>query len=142
TMWAWRDWAIDAFNDNLPYDRFVTEQVAGDLLPGATPLQKLASGFNRNHVITTEGGVIPEEYRVEYVADRVHTTASVFLGLSLGCARCHDHKYAPFTTRDYYRFFAYFNNIEDQTVGYNGGAAARPYIKAPSRGQQAELDRL
>jgi hypothetical protein len=142
TMWPWRDWVIDAFNRNLPYDWFLTEQLAGDLLPGATVAQKLATGFNRNHVITTEGGIFPEEYRVEYVADRVHTTASVFLGLSLQCARCHDHKYDPFTTKDYYRFFAFFNNIEDQTVGYNAGAAARPYMKAPSPRQQAELARI
>jgi hypothetical protein len=142
TMWPWRDWVLGAFNGNLPYDRFLTEQLAGDLLPGATLAQRVATGFGRNHVITTEGGIIPEEYRVEYVADRVHTTTTVFLGLSLGCARCHDHKFDPFSTRDYYRFFAYFNNIEDQTVGYNGGAAARPYLKVPGPGQQAELDHL
>jgi hypothetical protein len=142
TMWAWRDWVIDAFNDNLPYDRFVTDQIAGDLLPGATPQQKLATGFNRNHVITTEGGIIPEEYRLEYVADRVHTTAGAFLGLSLGCARCHDHKYDPISQKDYYRFFAFFNNIQDRTIGYNQGAAAEPYLRLPSRRQQAILDEL
>jgi hypothetical protein len=142
TMWAWRDWVIDAFNDDLPYDRFLTEQLAGDLLPAATPSQRLATAFNRNHVITTEGGVIPEEYRIEYVADRVHTTASVFLGLSLQCARCHDHKYDPVTHKEYYRFFAFFNNVEDRTIGYNQGAAAAPYLRLPSRRQQAELDRL
>jgi hypothetical protein len=142
TMWAWRDWVLDAFNDNLPYDRFLTEQLAGDLLPAATPAQRLATAFSRNHVITTEGGVIPEEYRIEYVADRVHTTASVFLGLSFQCARCHDHKYDSFTQKEYYRFFAFFNNVEDRTIGYNQGAAAAPYLKLPSRRQQAELDRL
>jgi hypothetical protein len=142
TMWAWRDWVIDAFNDNLPYDRFLTEQIAGDLVAGATPSQRLATAFNRNHVITTEGGIIPEEYRLEYVADRVHTTASVFMGLSLQCARCHDHKYDPITQKDYYRFFAFFNNVEDRTIGYNQGAAAAPYLRLPSRRQQSLLDDL
>jgi hypothetical protein len=142
TMWAWRDWVLDAFNDNMAYDRFVTEQIAGDLLAGATPAQKLATGFNRNHVITTEGGIIPEEYRIEYVADRVHTTSSVFLGLSFGCARCHDHKFDPISQKDYYRFFAFFNNIQDHTIGYNKGAAAEPYVRLPSRRQQAVLHGL
>lgn len=86
TLWPWRDWVIDAFARNLPYDQFLTEQLAGDLLPGATLGQKVATGFNRNHVLTTEGGIIEEEYRVEYVADRVHTTATVFMALSLQCA--------------------------------------------------------
>jgi hypothetical protein len=142
TMWPWREWVIEAFNSGMPYDRFLIEQLAGDLLPNATLQQKLATGFNRNHVITTEGGIVPEEYRVEYVADRVHTTATVFLGLSMQCARCHDHKFDPLTMKDYYGFYGFFNNIEDQTVGYNNGAAARPYIKAPTKAQQAELDRL
>ncbi len=139
SMWLWRDWVIDAFNDNLPFDRFLVEQLAGDLLPGASDQQKIATAFNRNHVITTEGGIFPEEYRVEYVADRVHTTATVFLGLSMQCARCHDHKYDPISTKDYYRFFAFFNNVEDRTIGYNQGAAAAPYIKVPSKTQKARL---
>src|SRR5205814_1132545 len=92
SMWRWRDWVIDAFNRNLPYDRFTVEQIAGDLLPDATRDQVLATGFNRNHRGNGEGGIIPEEYAVEYVVDRVDTTATVFLGLTLGCARCHDHK--------------------------------------------------
>jgi hypothetical protein len=142
TLWAWRDWVLDAFNANMPYDRFLTEQLAGDLLPNPTPSQKLATAFNRNHVITTEGGIIPEEYRLEYVADRVHTTASVFMGLSLQCARCHDHKYDPITQKEYYRFFAFFNNVEDRTIGYNQGAAAAPYLRLPTLRQQAELDRI
>lgn len=142
TMWPWRDWVIAAFNDNLPYDRFVTEQLAGDLLPNATLSQRIATGFNRNHVLTTEGGVIEEEYRVEYVADRVHTTATVFMGLSFQCARCHDHKYDPFTQVDYYRLFAFFNQLPDRTVGYNTRGAAEPYIPAPTRPQQIELAQL
>jgi hypothetical protein len=142
TMWPWRDWVLRAFNANMPFDRFLTVQLAGDLLPGATRAERLATGFCRNHGITTEGGIFPEEYRVEYVADRVHTTATVFLGLSLQCARCHDHKFDPFTTKDYYRFFAYFNNAQDQTVGYNGGAPARPYMALPTPAEQTEMDRV
>ncbi|RLS36611.1 MAG: DUF1549 domain-containing protein, partial [Planctomycetota bacterium] len=114
TLWPWRDWVIDAFARNMPYDQFLTEQLAGDLLPEATLAQKVATGFNRNHVLTTEGGIIEEEYRIEYVVDRVHTTATVFMGLSLQCARCHDHKYDPLTQTDFYRFAAFFNNIPDK----------------------------
>lgn len=139
TMWPWRDWVIDAFRENMPFDRFLREQLAGDLLPNPTTEQLIATGFNRNHVITTEGGIIPEEYRVEYVADRVHTTASVFLGLSLQCARCHDHKYDPLSQRDYYRFFAFFNNVPDKTVGYNSGAPAEPYLKVLPKRVRDEL---
>lgn len=142
TQWLWRDWVIDAFNRNLSYDRFITEQLAGDMLPEATTQQKIATAFNRNHVLTTEGGIIDEEYRVEYVADRVHTTATVFLGLSMQCARCHDHKFDPLTQRDYYAFFAFFNNLAEKTVGYNQARVSEPFLKAPSAEQQAELDKL
>ncbi len=142
TMWPWRDWVIDAFARNLPYDQFLTEQLAGDLLPNPTLAQQVATGFNRNHVLTTEGGIIEEEYHVEYVADRVHTTATVFMGLTLQCARCHDHKYDPLTQREYYQFAAFFNNIPDKVVGYSQGRMASPLLKVPSREQQAELDRL
>lgn len=142
TLWPWRDWVIEAFARNMPYDQFLTEQLAGDLLPEATLSQKVATGFNRNHVLTTEGGIIEEEYRVEYVADRVHTTATVFLGLSLQCARCHDHKYDPFSQRDYYRFAAFFDNIPDKVVPYSQGRMAEPLLKVPSTAQQAEQRRL
>ncbi|MGE0606975.1 MAG: DUF1553 domain-containing protein, partial [Pirellulales bacterium] len=142
TMWPWRDWVIQSFNANQPYDQFVTEQLAGDLLPGASLPQRIASGFNRNHVLTTEGGIIEEEYRVEYVADRVHTTSTVFMGLSMQCARCHDHKYDPITQADYHRLFAYFNQLPDRTVGYNTRGAAEPFVAAPTRDQQAALDAL
>ncbi len=138
TMWPWRDWVIKAFADNMPYDRFLTEQLAGDLLPQPTLAQQVATGFNRNHVLTTEGGIVEEEYRIEYVADRVQTTSTVFLGLSFQCARCHDHKFDPMTQRDYYRFFAYFNNVSDKVLGYNKGTPAEPFIAAPSVAQQAE----
>ena len=142
TMWPWRDWVIDAFGRNLPYDRFLTEQLAGDLLPGATLAQRVATGFNRNHVLTTEGGIIEEEYRVEYVADRVHTTATVFMGLSLQCARCHDHKFDPITQREYYQMFAGFNHLPDRGVDYNKGGFAPPFVKVPSVRQQADLEAL
>ena len=142
SMWPWRDWVIASFQEGMPYDRFLMEQVAGDLWPDAKLSQKIATGFNRNHVLTTEGGIIEEEYRVEYVADRVHTTATVFLGLSFQCARCHDHKYDPLSQREYYRFAAFFNNIPDKVVGYSEGRMAEPLLKVPSPAQQAEQSRL
>src|SRR5262249_59587901 len=108
-MWPWRDWVVRAFNTNLPFDRFTVEQLAGDLLPGATRGQKLATAFHRNHMINGEGGRIPEENRVEYVVDQTDTTATVWLGLTLGRAPRHDHKFDPFTHRPHYRPFPYFN---------------------------------
>lgn len=135
-MWRWRDWAIDAFNRGMAFDQFVTEQLAGDLLPEPTVEQRIATGFNRNHVINSEGGIIPEEYRVEYVADRVHTTATILLGVSLSCARCHDHKFDPFTQREYYQFFAFFNNLNEQGEAGRVGNA-EPTIKAPTQSQAA-----
>ena len=113
TIWRYRDWVIDAFNRNLPYDRFTVEQVAGDLLPGATRDQKLATAFHRNTMTNTEGGTDDEEFRVAAVKDRVDTTAQVWMGLTLGCAKCHSHKYDPFTHEDYYKFFALFNQTAD-----------------------------
>ena len=107
--WPWRDWVVDAFNRNLPFDQFTLEQLAGDLLPEPTQAQRIATGFNRNHGVSGETGIIDEEYRVEYVADRVETTATVWLGLTLGCARCHDHKYDPISQREYFGLFAYFD---------------------------------
>jgi len=133
-MWKWRDWVIDAFNRNMPFDRFGIEQLAGDLLPNATSAQRLASGFNRNHMVNYEGGAIPEEYQVEYVADRVDTTANVFMGLTLGCARCHDHKYDPISQRDYYRFFAFFNTIAEKGLDGRQGNAA-PILELPTAEQ-------
>ena len=142
TMWPWRDWVIQAFADGMPYDQFLTEQLAGDLLPDATVSQRVATGFNRNHVLTTEGGIFEEEYHVEYVADRVHTTATVFLATSLQCARCHDHKYDPLTQKEYYQFAAFFNNVPDKVVSYNNARMAEPLLKLPTPEQQAELDRI
>ena len=142
TQWPWRDWLIDAFAHNMPYDRFLTEQLAGDLLPGASATQKLATAFLRNQVHNTEGGIIPEEYRVEYVADRVHTTATVFLGLSLQCARCHDHKYDPISQKEYYQFFGFFNHVSDKQASYSNFIGAEPFIRVPSPDQDATMKLL
>ncbi len=131
-QWIWRDWVIKSFNDNQPYDQFLTEQLAGDLLPNTTEQQIVATGFSRNHAITHEGGTIPEENLTNYVADRVKTTAETFLGLTLGCAQCHDHKYDPFTQRDYYRFFAFFNTLGDAGLAGDRGINAAPSINAAS----------
>jgi len=128
-MWPWRDWVIHAFKTNMPYDKFVTWQLAGDLLPNPTREQIIATAFNRNHKITQEGGVIPEEYRVEYVADRTQTFATAFLGSSFGCARCHDHKYDPILQKDFYSLFSFFNNVPEQGLIPEYGAIPEPYIK-------------
>lgn len=141
SMWRWRDWVIEAFNSGMPFDQFTVEQLAGDLLPGATLDQQIATGFNRNHRGNSEGGIIPEEYQVEYVVDRVDTTATVWLGLTMGCARCHDHKYDPITQRDFYRVFAYFNNISENGRAIKEGNSP-PYIAAPTREQQRKLAQL
>ena len=133
SMWRWRDWVIDAFNHNMPFDRFTVEQIAGDMLPGATPQQILATGFNRNHRGNGEGGIIPEEYAVEYVVDRVETTSAVWLGLTLGCARCHNHKYDPFTQKEFYQVFAYFNNVPERGKAFKYGNSP-PTIPAPDGG--------
>lgn len=114
TMWPWRDWVIHAFNKNYPYDQFVTWQLAGDLLPNPSKEQLLATGFNRNHKITQEGGIIDEEYRVEYVTDRTNTFGKAFLALTFECAHCHDHKYDPISQKDYYRTFAFFNRVPEK----------------------------
>ncbi len=140
-MWVWRDWVIKAFNQNMPFDEFVLDQVAGDLLPNATDDEKVASGFNRNHMITLEGGAIPEEYHVEYVVDRVSTTSTAFLGLTMGCARCHDHKFDPITQKDFYRFFAFFNTVPERGLdGFEGNAV--PVLPMPSHAQQQQLEEV
>jgi hypothetical protein len=136
TMWPWRDWVIAAFNRNLPFDQFTIEQLAGDLLPSPSRDQLVASGFNRNHRINDEDGIILEEFRVEYVVDRVETTATVWLGLTMGCGRCHDHKYDPISQRDYYRFFAFFNSLAEQGRGH-GNAPPILRLTTPEQDQQA-----
>ena len=129
-MWVWRDWLIKAINDNIPFDQFVTEQMAGDLLPERNFFTQVATGFNRNHRINSEGGSIPDEWIVEYVADRVETLGTMFLGLTLTCSRCHDHKYDPIAQKDFYRLFAFFNNIAEAGLGPNNGNSP-PFIKVP-----------
>lgn len=140
TMWPWRDWVINAFNTNMPFDQFTIEQLAGDLIPGATLNQKVATGFNRNHMVNNETGIIEEEFRVEYVADRTDTTATVWMGLTLGCARCHDHKYDPVSQSDYYRFFAFFNNVPERGLSGSGGNST-PFLPVPDRDLQQQLER-
>ena len=140
-MWRWRDWVINAFNRNEPFNQFAVEQIAGDLLPNATMQQKIATGFNRNHRANTEDGIVPEEYAVEYVADRVDTTSTVFLGTTLGCARCHNHKYDPFTQKEYYQIFAYFNNVPELGRAYKYGNSP-PMVEAPTADQQKQMDQL
>lgn len=142
-MWAWRDWVINSYNDNMPFDRFTIEQLAGDLLPDATVWQKVASGFNRNHASSDEGGAIPEELRIDYVVDRVKTVSNVWLGLSMECGQCHDHKYDPVSQREYYAFFAFFNQTSDPGMQTRRGNQA-PVVNVPRMGaesQTVELDK-
>ena len=135
TMWPWRDWVINAYDTNKSFKNFTIEQIAGDLLPNATVAQKVATGFNRNHGTTDEGGLIVEEYRVEYVVDRVKTTGNVWLGLSVECAQCHSHKYDPISHKEYYQFFAFFNNNADSGKQSRGGNAP-PMVNVVSDDQQ------
>ena len=141
SMWRWRDWVIDAFNSNMPFDQFTIEQLAGDLLPGAALSQRIATGFNRNHRGNAEGGIVPEEYAAEYVVDRVDTTATVWLGLTMGCARCHDHKYDPVTQREFYGVFAFFNNVPERGRAVKIGNSP-PMLTAPTEAQERELAKL
>jgi hypothetical protein len=132
TMWPWRDWVIDAFNANEPFDRFVVDQIAGDLLPGSTLRQKVATGFNRNNRTVTEAGSIDEEWRIENAVDRVETTATVFLGLTMGCGRCHDHKYDPISQTEFYRFVAFFNSVNEKGVYTEQRGNVPPLVSVPS----------
>ena len=140
-MWPWREWVIGSFNDNLPFDRFTVDQLAGDLVPSATPGQLVATGFNRNHPLNGEGGRIAEENRVEYVLDRTDTTATVWMALTLGCAKCHDHKFDPLSQKEYYRFSAYFNSIAESGRVDKGGNA-NPVARVTTRAQQTELHQI
>ena len=144
-MYAWRDWVIRAFNDNKPFNQFTVEQIAGDLLPNATLDQRIATGFHRNHMINEEGGVIPEEFLAEYAADRVETTATVWLGQTLNCARCHDHKFDPFTQRDFYSLKAFFHNVNEKGKGDAGGnirLSNPPFQKLPAPELEAKIAAL
>jgi hypothetical protein len=140
-MWRWRDWVINAFNRNMPFDQFTIEQLAGDLLPDSTVEQKIASGFNRNHMINFEGGAIPEEYQVEYVVDRVETTSRAWMAMTMGCARCHNHKYDPISQREFYQFYAFFNNVAEEGLDGKTGNA-KPILRLPTPEQKSRLDDL
>jgi hypothetical protein len=140
-MWRWRDWVIAAYNRNMPFNQFTIEQLAGDLLPDPTLDQLIATGFNRNHRGNAEGGIIPEEYAVEYVVDRVETTATVWLGLTAGCARCHDHKFDPISQREFYQLFAFFNNVPERGKAIKLGNSP-PLIKSPTPHQAEQLRQL
>jgi hypothetical protein len=130
SQWPWRDWVIHSFNNNLPYDKFITYQLAGDLIPNATKEQILATGFNRNHKITEEGGVVDEEYRVSYVIDRTNTFSKALIGVTMECAQCHDHKYDPFSQKNYYQLYSFFNNVRE--VGIESTVAGpETYAKKP-----------
>ena len=140
-MWPWRDWVVRSFNENKPFDEFTVEQIAGDLLPNATHDQIMATGFLRNHRTNAEGGIVEEEFLVDYAADRAETTATVWMGLTVGCARCHDHKFDPILQSEFYSLFAYFNNIDERGLVYNFGNDG-PQVTAPTPKQQLELEQL
>ncbi len=145
-MWPWRDWVIQAFNDNKPFDQFTTEQIAGDLIPNARRDQIVATGFNRNHRINGEGGIIAEEWRIENIMDRVETTSATWMGLTMGCCRCHDHKYDPITMKDFYSFFAFFNNVPEsgtiQGASNRSGGNSLPVTTVPTPEQEQKLAQL
>ena len=140
-MWPWRDWVVDAMNANMPYDRFTIEQLAGDQLPNATPEQRFASAFNRNHMINGEGGRIFEETRVENVFDRAETTGTVWLGLTFQCARCHDHKFDPLGIDDYFAMYDFFNQTSDSGRGGGAVAPVMKYARPADRAKLAALDK-
>ncbi len=148
SMWRYRDWVIDAYNDNMPFDQFTIEQIAGDMLPDATVEQRIATAFNRNHGQNGEGGIVPEEFLIENVVDRVSTTGTVWMGLTLGCARCHDHKFDPVSQKEFYEMYAYFNNIPERGNLRGLGAKAFKYfnsppsITAPTEDNYAELTQI
>jgi len=137
TMWPWRDWVVRAFNENMPYDQFTIWQLAGDVMPNATTEQKLASAFNRNHMMNGEGGRIPEETRVENVMDRVDTTATLWMGLTMGCARCHDHKFDPLAQKEYYALYDFFNQTSED--GKIRGGKAPPVLDMSTPAEDARL---
>ncbi len=144
-MHAWRDWVINAFNANQPFDQFTIEQLAGDLLPNPTLAQRIATGFHRNHMMNEEGGIIAEEFLAEYTADRVETTAAVWLGQTFNCTRCHDHKFDPFTQRDFYALKAFFHNVPERGVGNYASTIRQnspPFVKLPAPVVEAKLDGL
>src|SRR5262245_38343695 len=136
SIWKWREWVVNAYNANMPFDRFTIEQLAGDLLPDPTLAQRIATGFNRNHPTNSEAGEEEDEYRSVYVIDRVNTTATVFMGLTMACVQCHDHKYDPITQKDFYSFYSFFNNIKERDSDFSN---PRPVIPVPNPDQEPRL---
>jgi hypothetical protein len=141
-MWLWRDWVIAAFNQNMPFDQFTIEQLAGDLLPNATTEQKVASGFNRNTRFNEEGGADPEEFTIRYNVDRTNTLGQVWLGMTLGCAECHSHKYDPISQKEYYQLFAYFSGINEPFTSGNHNVPLPPILKFPSPAHARTMAKL
>jgi len=146
SQWPWRDWVINAFNANMPFDEFTIEQLAGDLLPHATRDQIVATGFNRNHRLNGEGGIIDEEWRIENVIDRAETTGMTWLALTFNCCRCHDHKFDPITQKDFYSFFAFFNNLPEsgtiQGASNRSGGNSQPVVAVPNQAQEQKFAKL
>jgi len=141
SMWPWRDWVIQAFNQNMPYDQFVTEQLAGDLLENPSTDQIIATAFNRNHTMTAEGGAIDEEWRLSYVFDRAETFSTAFLGLTMNCAKCHDHKYDPISQDEYYQMTAFFNNVRELGMTGDDGNYG-PTITLANPETQSKIDKV
>lgn len=142
TMWPWRDWVIDSYNRNQPFDQFAIEQLAGDLLPNPTKKQRLATAFNRNNRTVTEAGSIPEEWLVENIVDRVETTSHVFLGLTMGCARCHDHRFDPISQKEFYEFYAFFHSVDEIGVYNEVRGNVGPIVVCPNDKMRARLKEL
>lgn len=142
SMWLYRDWVINAFNTNMPFDRFTIEQIAGDLLPEADVSQRIASGFNRNTTYNEEAGADAEEYRVVYAVERASTTATVFLGLTMGCAQCHEHKYDPISQQEFYQFYAFFNSVDGELGATGHDIPLPPLLSLPTNKQAASLERV
>jgi hypothetical protein len=141
-MWLWREWVIKSFNSGMPFDQFTTEQLAGDLIPNGSIDQKIASGFHRNVMTSDEGGLIEQEYLNLYVVDRVATTGVTWLGMTVACAQCHDHKYDPITQKDFYQVYAFFHNVPENGKDGVRDRNPQPFLKVPSAEQSAELQRL
>jgi hypothetical protein len=144
SQWPWRDWVINAFNTNMHYDQFLTQQIAGDLLPSASKSTILATAFFRNHKYTEEGGVIEEEYRVSYNIDKTRTFGKAILGVTIECAQCHDHKYDPFSNKDYYQLYAFFNMSKEK--GFEGDVSISTPAKNPklfiTKEEQSNMKRV
>ena len=141
TMWPWRDWVINSFKKNMPYDQFVTWQIAGDLFQNPTREQKLATAFNRNSPMTAEGGAIDEEWRLHYVFDRTETLSTAFLGLTVACAKCHDHKFDPISQKDYYQLASFFNNIKELGMTGDDGDFG-PLLPMPDKAKEDEINQI